>query len=1137
MSTLSTSVKAWVEATELGDGSTRVEEDIVMEYAGAIDLGIYSILNLVQDLGPYLGLDAEKPVVARALGLLPAVLGALQEEPSRQDISALTTYFCTRLSNPDEESSFRAGVHEVARSLNIIVNWQRFVPSDAATVISAIFTMASYSVLTSLPPSTRLDLLLVVDSLFRKRDLALIKAIKIPALISGLVSLAEIEKNPSCLKVIFSLYAHLSGGWDLEADEFQSLWGSFSRYYPITLGSTAKDASQPTQETLRDLLLQCIVSNDYYASVAIPMCLEKLDTTVDLSATTKLEVLDTLAACVDKYSVPALDPWSVKIWDSLKFEIWNGEVDDFIKSSLKVIYTLVASLSRTCYDWDNTNSSLAKITAPISLECSIRIQDLSQYTKCSGLVLCTVASGSPAAFYHVIKTVIPKLDVAWQGLKLASEKNLLLGVINNILVARLAQPDATTGMKDTAPAAYEGAASNVLKMKDSFSKFSKTITDIYFGAVTTVAAQNTADTGPDPVYGVAAIFGLKQIFQIPDYLSAFERGMIIQKLTDLALNPSGDSEIEKAVVDALQRISSIEPQVFGEITLSKLVDSLPVKVSEDPEKQKDEMESILARLENLVSISCTSVSETEFRDGPPAGSAAGYWHRNFDSMANKVLTKLNNIIQEGGQMRYATALVATIADGLRRFEETLTSARSHATEPKPVNSSIGPYTYIVMELLSLTVAQKTDGNGDFFIGINPHILSAYAGAADTFVELVGRVAMLALRSKLTTTLNNFVLSWNEKFTSEPSAIWSLFTHSKDASLAVSQQNLLQGPAEKCLANSLSMYLLAGSSPKSKEGLRISAGDLAATMILNAISLNNQSSPFSQSAILSLLQLLVNKFGASKETLGNGVTLLAFMKTVLDDSPSLSSVQVDKAYQVLAYFSAASLASFDPTMAPLISYMVSGVGDVKYGRKIAKYFRILLASSPILTAENYCTVRKLRKSRLYTLAVDPLIISLKGANTKDLRENYLIAIAGVIFYMEPTYLSEGTNAERLMPLILEGVNVTDDDFTKVAYLKILVGILPLCPALIQEHLDSVLNRVSDRLRNTYDAPSDGSVQCRILAVQVLTLLILLMKPSTLVQRSIKFLKELDAAKNDVSWEVRQKATQCRMQWFYMADRAK
>ncbi|PBP23306.1 hypothetical protein BUE80_DR005900 [Diplocarpon rosae] len=1133
MSTLSASVKAWVEATELGDEATRVEDDIVTEYARAIDIGIYSILNLVQDLGPYLGFDTEKTVVARALSLLPAVLGTLKEEPSRQDISALTTYFCTRLSNPDEDPSFRAGVHEVARSLNVIVNWQRFIPSDAATVLSAIFTMANYSVLTTLPPPTRLDLLLVVDSLFRKRDLALVKAIRIPTLISGLVSLAEIEKNPSCLKVIFSLYAHLSGDWDLEAAEFRALWGSFSRYYPITLGSTVKDPSQPTQETLRDLLLQCIVSNDYYASVAIPMCLEKLDTTADLSASTKVEVLDTLTACVEKYSVPALDPWSLKIWDSLKFEIWNGEVDDFIKSSLKVFYTLVVSLSRTCYDWDNTNSPLASFTTPVNLECSIRIQDLSQFTKSSGLILCTVASGSPAAFYHVVKAVIPKLDVLWQGLKLTSEKNLLLGVTNNLLIARLAQPDAVTQVKATAPATHEGTASNVLKMKDFFSKFCQVITGIYFSAV----AQNTADTGPDPVCGVAAIFGLKQLFQIPDYLSAVERGMILQKLTEFALNQNGDSEIGKAVVDALQRISSIEPKIFGEITLSKLVNTLPVKLSGDAEKQKDEEDYVLARLENLVSISCTSVCETEFRDGPPAGVAAGYWHRNFDSMVKKVLAKLNTIMQQDGQMRYAIALVAAIADGLRQFEETLESARSHSTEPESANSSIGPYTYIVMELFGLTVAQKTDGNEDFFVGVKPYILSAYAGAADTFVELVGRVAMLALRSKLTTDLNNFVLSWNEKFPSEPSSIWSLFTHSKDVFLAVSQQNLVQGPAAKCLANALSMYLLAGSSPKSKEGLRISAGDVAATMIRNAVSPNNQSSPFSQSAMLSLLQLLVNKFGASKEILEDGSTLLAFMNTVLDDAPSLSSAQVDKAYQALAYFATASLASFDPTMAPLISNMISGVGDIKYGRKVARSFRILLAPSPILTAENYCMVRKLRKSRLYTLAVDPLIILLKGASTKDLRENYLIAIAGILVYMEPTHLSEGTNAEHMMPLILEGVNITDDDFTKVAYLKTLVGILPLCPALIQEHLDSVLNRVSDRLRNTYDAPSGGSVQCRILAVQVLTLLILLMKPSTLIQRSTKILKQLDAAKSDLSWEVRQKATQCRMQWFYMADRAK
>ncbi len=124
----------------------------------------------------------------------------------------------------------------------------------------------------------------------------------------------------------------------------------------------------------------------------------------------------------------------------------------------------------------------------------------------------------------------------------------------------------------------------------------------------------------------------------------------------------------------------------------------------------------------------------------------------------------------------------------------------------------------------------------------------------------------------------------------------------------------------------------------------------------------------------------------------------------------------------------------------------------------------------------------------------------------------------------------------MPVILEGVTVKDDDWAKVAFLKTLVGITPLVPKLMQEHFDSVLNRVTDRLRNTYDSPSDGSVECRVLALEVLILLVKFLKPSLLLQRSVKFLAELDAAKDDVAWEVRKKAAHCRMEWWLLADRA-
>ncbi|KAI9048026.1 hypothetical protein LZ554_007824 [Drepanopeziza brunnea f. sp. 'monogermtubi'] len=1137
MAPMKYSVGDWVNVSDSDGKRNLVEQEIVTEFAGAIDTGVYSFLNLFRDLGPYLTSGVDGVVLARALSLLPPVLSSLETEPSRQIVNTLVKYFCDRLASRDQDSSFRYGIYEVAASLRVIVNWQHFIPSDTAVVATAIYGLAGFSIMRDLAPATRVELLMVLDIIFRQRGLDLIKITGIASQINGLVELASYEKNPSCLTLLFSLYIHVSKEWDLEAPQFESLWNSFSRYYPITVGGSAKDPKQPSKETLRDLLLGCIVSNDSYAKDAIPMCLEKLDTTADLSADTKTEVLTTLATCVEKYSVSAVAPFAPKIWESLKFEIWNGEVDDFIKSSLKVLLSVSISLSRQVYDWEDTQNPLAIYINTVIKETSGRILDMStQFLRSSGLILCSVASGSPLAFHLVAKSIIPRINVVWQNLKLGSERNLLLGVFNNLLIARLAQPDIaprptitpTSITVDENPYAIDN-------LKQGFSKFSDTLVDVYFGAVTLADDEAHLTTGhgasPDPVFGAAAIKGLTMLFQIPNYLSVAEQGMIVQKLTDFATHPSQNADIQAAVVESLNQISSIEPKIFGDVTLSTLVDTLPTKISEDPEKQEEEMETILLRLESLVGISCTNVCENEFRDGPPVGVAAGYWHRNFDSTMKKILVKLKAVVQHKGQMPYVVALLATILDGLEKFEKTLEEARSHAPQPASPIPSSGPYTYIVMELFRMTVEQKFDGDGQVYLGLKSTILEQ--GSEDKIVELVGKVAMIALRSKLTTASNNFVINWNSTFTKEPSVIWTLFTHSVDALLAQSHKNLLDGPPDKCLANALSMFLLAGSPSKSNAELRISAGDLASTMISNATSLKSRSSPFSRVAMLWMLQLLVNKFGASKETLEDGGSLLSVMKTVLGDN-STSAVQTVKAYQVLAYFTAASLASFDPTMTTLIGLMISGIKDVKHGRRVAQSFRILLDSSPILTEANYCTIRKLRKPRLFTLAAEPLITLWQDTPDKGLKDNYLIALAGVLFYMSPTYLTEGSTASRLMPLILEGVTVMDDDWTKVAYLKTLASITPLCPSLIQEHLDSVITRVSDRLRNTYDDPSDGSVQCRVLALEVMMLLIAHVKPSLLLQRATKMLRELDYAKDDAAWEVRQKATLCRIKWFYLAD---
>ena len=176
----------------------------------------------------------------------------------------------------------------MAESLLVITTWERFPPADAATVTTAVFGLADGSTFKDLKVATRLTLFKIVDSLFRRFPEALIRDVGIKSRVSGLVSMAELEKNPSCLSVLFSLYAHLSRDWDLEDEELKKTWDSFIRYFPVSIGTAKQDPSVPTKEEIRSLLLQCILSNDYYAKEAIPRCIDMLDTSSDLSADTKV---------------------------------------------------------------------------------------------------------------------------------------------------------------------------------------------------------------------------------------------------------------------------------------------------------------------------------------------------------------------------------------------------------------------------------------------------------------------------------------------------------------------------------------------------------------------------------------------------------------------------------------------------------------------------------------------------------------------------------------------------------------------------------------------------------------------------------------------------------------------------------
>lgn len=238
----------------------------------------------------------------------------------------------------------------MATSLHILSEWRCFVPGDAGLVAQAVFGLASGSVFKDQKLATRIKLFELIDLLLKKYQTAVIRDVTVTPLVSGVVAMAELEKHPSCLAILFPLYRHISNKWGLDDSDYDAMWESFVRYFPVTLGGAPQDPAVPTKELIKQLLLECIVSNESYAKGAIPRFIDMLDTNTDLSANVKvrklfccnvsssncyqIEVLSTLTACIRSYPASTTAEWSSKVWDALKFEVWNGENEDFIEGAL-----------------------------------------------------------------------------------------------------------------------------------------------------------------------------------------------------------------------------------------------------------------------------------------------------------------------------------------------------------------------------------------------------------------------------------------------------------------------------------------------------------------------------------------------------------------------------------------------------------------------------------------------------------------------------------------------------------------------------------------------------------------------------------------------------------------------------------
>jgi DNA repair/transcription protein MET18/MMS19 len=315
-------------------------------------------------------------------------------------------------------------------------------------------------------------------------------------------------------------------------------------------------------------------------------------------------------------------------------------------------------------------------------------------------------------------------------------------------------------------------------------------------------------------------------------------------------------------------------------------------------------------------------------------------------------------------------------------------------------------------------------------------------------------------------------------------------------------------------------------------LRIPVADIAAAMIKGSISSSEvlSQSKLAKVSMLSLLQLLINKFSvASQQPSNDERSVLKVMLDLVDGqmsgSTTYSSEEVESIYRTLAYFSAASLAAYSAESATqLITRMLSGVTLETHGRKVAQSFRLLLAPSPTLNKEHFCLIRPLRKGRLFDMASKRLIEMWRSESSPVNKANCLVALAGIIAYMDPSTLVE--NIELIFPALLEGTNIPSDEWAKATYIQTIRTLIPLAPKTIVSHLDSVINRMTLRTRH----PKDNSPKCRLMALEVLRALVAHVDKGKLITRKFLLIAEVDVALNDTSREVRAKAAACKISWF-------
>ncbi len=253
------------------------------------------------------------------------------------------------------------------------------------------------------------------------------------------VNLATTERDPRNLMLVFTMTEVVLNEWEPEhIDEMSDeLYETLQRYFPISFRPKPNDPLTITAEDLIMKLRGCFASYSGFAPSLFPDLIQRLDDPNRLNA--KADVLETMIACISRYEPAVAAKWSSKLWDALKYEIFNSSDDSQAPAALKVMTTLSSRLSFGHNLQTLEGSPLQKYLTVVTTGSLTRIREEGlKSSRSAGQILAAVASGSPFAYHMVVREAVPVLlSISNKDDENISNKRAALEVMNQLLDARI----------------------------------------------------------------------------------------------------------------------------------------------------------------------------------------------------------------------------------------------------------------------------------------------------------------------------------------------------------------------------------------------------------------------------------------------------------------------------------------------------------------------------------------------------------------------------------------------------------------------------------------------------------------------------------------------------------------------------